>query len=312
MPKGATVADVLKKAFSDAGISAAGLDNGYISSVTYGDITLSQCDNGPNSGWMYKVNGTAPKNTGISDYKLKSGDSITLYYTNDYTTEEETKSWGGGHGSSGSNTADTPKDDTPSAEENTDTPKTDGKSLENITDVGTDAWYFDAVRYVIEGKLMKGISEKEFAPEANLTRAMFVTILHRAENEPEAQGKVFSDVPNGDWFSNAVAWASSFGIVSGISDTEFAPDDNITREQMAVIMFRYAKYKGVDVSVGEDTNILSYSDSDEISDYAAEALQWTAGSGIMSGKSSTTLNPLDNATRAETAAVIMRFIEAIK
>ena len=107
-------------------------------------------------------------------------------------------------------------------------------------------------------------------------------------------------------------WAASIGIVSGHSETEFAPNDNITREQIATIMHRYAQYKGHDVSVGENTNILSYTDTKHISEYAIPAMQYVVGTGLMNGKTDSTINPKDNATRAEVAAILQRFLEKNK
>ena len=110
----------------------------------------------------------------------------------------------------------------------------------------------------------------------------------------------------------SAVWAQQNGIVKGVSETEFAPNDNITREQIAAIMFRYAKYKGYDVSVGESTNILSYTDAESISEYAISAMQYAVGSGLMKGKTETSINPQDNATRSEIAAILQRFIETNK
>ena len=160
---------------------------------------------------------------------------------------------------------------------------------------------------------MNGVEADKFAPNNTLTRAMLVTILYRVEGSPRLESdSKFSDVVLSDWYGAPVIWASENGIVNGVTETEFAPNANITREQIAAIMYRYAKAKGYDVSAGENTNILSYEDADKISSYAVEALQYTAGSGIMKGKTESTLNPLDNATRAEAATVVMRFIEANK
>ena len=114
------------------------------------------------------------------------------------------------------------------------------------------------------------------------------------------------------YYANAVVWAKQNGIVNGVSKTEFAPNDNITREQIAAIMHRYADFKGHDVSVGENTNILSYDDVHHVSEYAIGAMQYAVGSGLIKGKTEATLNPLDNATRAEIAAILHRFIEANK
>lgn len=122
----------------------------------------------------------------------------------------------------------------------------------------------------------------------------------------------FTDVADGAYYENAVAWAVKNGIVMGVSDTEFAPDENITREQMASILFRYAKHKELDTSAGENTNILSYTDFGDISEYAVTAMQYTAGTGLIAGKSQSTLNPLDLATRAEAATVFTRFADMIK
>ena len=182
-----------------------------------------------------------------------------------------------------------------------------------FTDVIEADWFFENVKYAYENGLLNGVSETEFGPQIEMTRAMLVTVLHRAEGEPAVDKSItFADVDENAYYANAVAWAQSNGIVNGITDSEFAPDTNITREQIAVIMFRYAKYKGYDVSVGENTNILSYDDAESISGYAVEAVQYASGSGLMKGKTETTINPKDNATRAEIAAILQRFIETNK
>lgn len=183
----------------------------------------------------------------------------------------------------------------------------DGK-LEFV-DVSESDWFFDSVKYVCENALMSGVSDTEFAPNAALTRAMLVVVLHRLEGEPEGAKADFADVAEDTWYTKAVAWAAEKGIVNGYSETEFAPEINITREQIATIMYRYAKSKGYDVSIGENTNILSYDDIDAVSEYAIDAMQYVCGSGLINGKSDSTLNPADNATRAETATILQRFIE---
>ncbi len=189
-----------------------------------------------------------------------------------------------------------------------------GKTEEGLfDDVKADDWFYDSVKYVVDNKLMNGVSQNEFAPEDNLTRAMLVTILYRNEGEPATNRSIpFADVNADDYYSNAVIWAQQNGIVNGITETEFEPNSNITREQIAAIIYRYAQYKSYDVSVGEDTNILSYEDVASISEYAIPALQYAAGSGLIKGKSESTLNPLDNATRAEIATILQRFTEGNK
>ncbi|MBQ7975469.1 MAG: S-layer homology domain-containing protein, partial [Clostridia bacterium] len=182
--------------------------------------------------------------------------------------------------------------------------------VNTFEDVNVSDWYFGDVKYSVANGLFTGTSETTFAPNTPLTRAMLVTVLYRAEGKPRVSGITsFSDLEKGQYYLDAVCWAQVNGIVNGVSETEFAPNNNITREQIAAIMHRYAQYKGYDVSVGENTNILSYDDFDIISEYAVISIQYAVGSGLMKGKTASTLNPSDNATRAETAAILHRFIE---
>ena len=182
-----------------------------------------------------------------------------------------------------------------------------------FTDVIESDWFFENVKYAYENGLFNGISETEFGPQIEMNRAMLVTVLYRAEGEPAVNKSIpFADVDINAYYSNAVIWAQQNGIVNGVTENEFAPDDNITREQVAAILFRYAEYKGYDVSVGKDTNILSYTDAESVSEYAIASVQYAVGAGLMKGKSNTTLNPQDNATRAEIAAILQRFLEANK
>lgn len=179
-------------------------------------------------------------------------------------------------------------------------------------DVIESDWFYAYVKNAYENRYMLGTSDTIFEPETVLTRAMFVTILHRIDGEKQERDIAFVDVAADAYYRNAVAWANKNGIVLGTSDTEFAPDENITREQMAAILYRYAQYKNMDISICEDTNILSYKDYTEISEYAIKAMQYTAGTKLITGKTETTLNPQDNATRAEAATVFVRFAEMLK
>ena len=182
-----------------------------------------------------------------------------------------------------------------------------------FTDVSENDWFFESVKYANENGLMGGTTNTSFAPNEPLTRGMLVTILYRADGEPAVNKSIpFSDVAADAYYANATIWAQQNGIVNGVTENAFAPDDNITREQIAAIMFRYAKYKGYDVSVGESTNILSYTDAESISEYAITAMQYAVGSGLMKGKTESTINPKDVATRAEIAAILQRFLEANK
>ena len=178
-------------------------------------------------------------------------------------------------------------------------------------DVKTADWFYNDVKYVYDKGMMAGTAADVFAPNATTTRAMIVTILYRLEGSPAVTGtSAFVDVPAGQWYTDAVNWAAANQIVKGTSATTFAPNDSITREQMAAILYRYAQHKKYDVSVGEDTNILSYADAQSVSAYAIPAMQWAGGAGIVNG-SNGKLNPQNNATRAEVATMLMRYCEKV-
>ena len=178
-------------------------------------------------------------------------------------------------------------------------------------DVSETDWFYKAVMYVSDNGLMSGVDADKFGPSWNTTRGMITTILWRMEGKPAAGEVPFTDVKADMYYADAIAWAAEKGIVSGY-DEPFGPDDNITREQLASILWRYAKYKGYDVSVGEDTNILSYEDAFNISEYAIPAMQWACGAGIISGNDDGTLNPGGHAQRAHAAQMLMKFLENVK
>ena len=156
--------------------------------------------------------------------------------------------------------------------------------------------------------LMVGTSETTFSPDANITRGQIVTMLWRKDGSPAASGGDFADVASTAYYAQAIAWAASNDIVTGYGDEKFGPDDSITREQLAAILYRYAKYKGMDVSVGEDTNILDFDDAQSISSYAVSAIQWACGAGIMNGTDTLKLSPKATATRAQAACMMQRFL----
>lgn len=187
----------------------------------------------------------------------------------------------------------------------------DGKSHAlPFTDLAVGAWYEDAVAYVYRHDLMSGFSEDTFGPNAALSRAQLCQILYNMEGRPAVTGSgSFSDLADGAWYTDAVTWAASQGIVDGYGGGLFGPDDNITREQLASILYRCAQARGDDVSVGEDTNILSYSDAADVAEYAVSAMQWACGAGVITGISESALAPRGEATRAQTAAMLMRFCE---
>lgn len=181
-----------------------------------------------------------------------------------------------------------------------------------FTDVKETDWYYDSVRYVYTKGLMNGTSDTEFAPGVSLTRAMLVTVLWRLEEEPVVNYLMpFGDIAQETWYAEAVRWAASEGIVNGVTDTSFAPDSNITREQIATIMYRYAQYKDV-APTGTWAIQLDYSDLADISDYAMDGVMYCKLKGIMQGKDNNNFAPKDNATRAEIATILQRFVEGNK
>ena len=178
----------------------------------------------------------------------------------------------------------------------------------SFSDVSCSDWYFGDVSFVVEKGLFNGVSDSEFSPGTSMTRAMLATVLHRLAGSPQAAGgAAFSDVPAGQWFSEAVAWASANGIVNGYSAELFGANDDVTREQIAVLFYRYAGLKGYDVSLTAD--ISAFADAGSVSDWAREAVAWANAAGLISGRSATSLAPLESATRAEVAAIMRRFTE---
>ena len=176
-----------------------------------------------------------------------------------------------------------------------------------FTDVKPGDWFYDDVMFVYEKKLMMGTSSTLFSPNEAATRAMLATILWRMEGSPAPKSSAgYSDVPTGQWYSDAIAWATEKGIFEGYGNGTFGPNDPITREQLAAIFYRYASHKGYDTSaVG---SLEQFSDKDKASSWALDALKWAIGSGLMNGKGDT-LDPTGTATRAEIAAMLHRFVD---
>jgi len=176
-------------------------------------------------------------------------------------------------------------------------------------DIKEDSWYYEYVKFVAENGVMNGISSSVFSPDSNVTRAMFVTVLYRMENEPETSFCGFDDVGEGTWYSDSIAWAASNNIVNGVSEKEFKPEMNITREQMATILFRYAQFKKYDVSVNENADISVFSDYKNISEYAEVPMKYAVEKSLIKGKTDSLLKPGDFTTRAEVATILKRFAE---
>ena len=177
-------------------------------------------------------------------------------------------------------------------------------------DVKSADWFYNDVKYVYEKGMMAGTAADVFAPNATTTRAMIVTILYRLEGSPAVTGtSAFVDVPAGQWYTDAVNWAAANQIVKGTSATTFAPNDSITREQMAAILYRYAQYKGYDITKKADLS--GYSDNGQVSAYAKDALAWANAAKLINGVTNTTLAPQGNATRAQVSAILHRFCDGV-
>ena len=178
-----------------------------------------------------------------------------------------------------------------------------------FTDVAKDAWYFPAVEYVFNNGLMNGTTATTFAPNVNLNRAMMAAVLYNMEGQPACdKSGLFSDVADGKWYTDAVNWAASNNIVSGIPDGTYAPDQALTREQMASVLYRYAEYKGIDVSARADLS--TFTDGTTVSPWAQDVVQWAVAEKLMSGNGNE-LQPKGTATRAQVATVLMNYSENV-
>ena len=200
----------------------------------------------------------------------------------------------------GKTTEDTDKEEDKDDEETTEL---------NFTDVKESDWFYKGVAYVVDKGVMSGVSENQFDPSGKLTRAMLVQMLYNMESRPACDAEnAFIDVPVGQWYTDAVIWANDAKIVSGMGEGLFAPNMEITREQMVAMLYNYAKYKGYDVTASADLS--AFADTASVSAWAQPAMQWAVAEGYISGMGDSQLAPQGTATRAEIASVIMRFMEA--
>ena len=305
---------------------------------------FGEFDDGPQSGWMYRVGGVFPDYSS-SMYTLKNGDTVEWLYTRSLGLDI------GGDGATGTNPGigntgtGTPGTGTPGGGSGPDTSGPDasgtgqvgdgstgsqggqsGSSGGTITigdltiplaafdnwvnpfaDVNENDWYYDSVRFVNVPGLMQGTGEGVFSPDTNLSRAMVVTILWRLEGEPAGDnGGVFGDVAAGQWYTGSIEWANANGIVAGYGNGLFGPDDDVTREQLAVIMRNYAGFKGIDTDA--EAYAGEFSDADSVSEWARGAMMWANAQGLILGRTQSALAPDGTATRAEAAAILTRFI----
>ena len=305
---------------SNTTVKVTGESSPYTYEFTYTKPSSSSSGGSSSGKTTYKVTTSAVNNGGVnaSPSNAEKGATITITLSPDkgYKLDKLTVTDGSGKSVSTVKKSDTVYTFTMPASAVTvgvsyakadETP-----SKTTFNDVSANDWFASAVDYVTGKGMMNGTAANTFSPKANTTRGMVVTVLYRLENQPSTSVASFTDVASGAYYANAVAWANANGIVSGYGSGKFGPNDKVTREQLAAILYRYAQYKKYDVSVGEDTNILSYDDAQSISSYAIPAIQWACGAGVVTGKSGSKLDPKGNATRAEVAAMLMRFCENVE
>lgn len=215
---------------------------------------------------------------------------------------ESTPNNGGGTPAGGGSGTGTPNEDDQSVL---------GETTMNFDDVTTDDWFYDAVQYAVAANIIRGVTPTTFEPETPMTRGMFVTILYRLEGEPAVTGaNPFEDVAAGLYYITPVIWASANHIVDGYDSDTFAPDDVLTREQLVTMLYRYAAYKGYDMTAGMNAELSAMTDAGTISAYALTPFKWAYASDIIHGTTPTTLSPGVTATRAQGAKMLMDFMES--
>ncbi len=305
--EGDTVADVTLRLLDAKGFTyqytGNTKDGFYLAAI--GDFThkgidydsFGEFDAGSGSGWMITLNKTFIK-YGASEFEVANGDVIKWQYTCQLGADIGDDFY---------------SNKTPSIKED-DEEENEGEQKPTFTettfsDVKKNDWHYESVKYVYENNLMQGTGAG-FEPESNMSRAMLVTVLYRMANpEQKSVNHTFNDVPSGEWYSEAINWAAEKGIVNGISDLEFAPSSDVSREQMAVIIYRFAELMGYDVN--DKADISTFTDTNDVSDFAFDAITWANKAQLVNGTSETTLSPKDTATRAQVATILMRFCENV-
>lgn len=188
-------------------------------------------------------------------------------------------------------------------------PAKENGSVDAFLDIEPAAWYYNAVKYAIENGIMSGTGSNQFAPNISLSRAMIAQILYNLEKRPGGGEISFTDVIDGQWYTEAVTWAANNGIVSGYGNDTFGPNDAVTREQLAVILYRYAQYKGYNTTISQDLSV--FADGNSASGWAVEALEWAVSQGVMAGKGGNILDPIGTATRAEVAQMFFNYLTSL-
>lgn len=303
---------------SNTTVKVTGESSPYTYEFTYTKPSSGSSGGSSSGKTTYKVTTSAVNNGGVnaSPSSAEKGASITITLSPDkgYKLDKLTVTDGSGKTVSTVKKSDTVYTFTmPASAVNVGVSyvKADATPSETkFNDVSANDWFASAVDYVTGKGMMNGTADNTFSPKANTTRGMVVTVLYRLENQPSTSAASFTDVASGAYYANAVAWANANGIVSGYGSGKFGPNDKVTREQLAAILYRYAQYKKYDVSGANSLD--GYADAQSVSSYAVPALQWANAAGVVTGKSGSKLDPKGNAVRAEVAAMLMRFCENVK
>ncbi len=285
--KGSSVGELFVQVLEEEDRLSYVNQEGYISSVTKGGKTLAARDLGKNSGWKYMVNGVSPA-VGMNDKKLSDGDEVVWYYVVDYTKD---KNW---------------NENGPAGDGETTEKEGEKPFATDFSDVDSH-WGAKAIAFCAEKGLMKGTGEGAFSPNMTASRAMIVTVLHALEKTPAPDtGNAFADVASGEWYTNAVLWASKNGIVSGYNGN-FMPNADVTREQLAVMLWRYERAKGRAADMADEDKLQQFADAGEVSPWAREAISWACGVGLLRGGDGRIM-PQKTATRAEIAQVFFNLL----
>lgn len=283
LDENATVSDLLYQlARLDSKLSFID-ENGYVSAITYDGETWAERDAGRNSGWKFAINGAAPT-VGMKDKTLSDGDEVLWYYVTDYTV-----------------------DDTPDEDDDTPIQKPQQPELPALSDV-QGHWAEEAIEYCRKKGLMEGTGTDAFSPNAVTSRGMIVTILYRLAGSPAVSGVgSFTDVPAQSYCADAVRWAEANQITSGCGNDRFGAEDPVTREQLAVLLHRFSVWMGK--TNAASGSLETYADADVVSSWAQDALCWAQSIGLLRGRGDGSLSPAGTASRAETAVLLMRYLE---
>lgn len=324
--------------------------NFYLASIETSDGSLGEFDAGSGSGWMFTCDGVFPE-VGAADILAETADTVCWKYTSalgedigggggagtvkpedgKVLAELPTTGTGvtdliGAIGAIDKNSGEVLKaareaydklsEEEKKLVENYDQLVAVEREYQRLTsplpfaDVPEKHWAQEAIHYIYSKDLMRGVDDNQFAPEAEVNRAMLVTMLYRLEGTPTATtSNSFADVADNSWYTESILWASANHLVSGYGKNQFGPEDGITREQLAVVLLRYSQYKNYDT--GKTADLSRFADGEQISSWAAPALTWANAEGLITGRGKTTMAPQGTVTRAEAAAILMRYMQTV-